>query len=771
MGIKGKLVIMVLVITVGAVLVTGLAVGYRAQATGDRILQAGTQDKLALVRDQKKAQLQEFFGRVRNQVATFSANTMIMDALKDMPAAVGSLTLELGDADPGAMRRELAAYYDRHDDARPGNVAARVDALDDLGVMLQHQFLVSTKAEVDSKDKVDRTRAGTWYNDLHARFHPAIRNYRDRFGYSDIMLVAREDGRVVYSTRKAVDFGSSLAEGPAAETPPGRLFRALVDVEDADAVAVEGFESYAPALDRPEAFVASPVFFRSGSENEHVGVLILAIPTQVVDAIMTSKGRWREIGLGETGEAYVVGPDSRMLSQSRFFLEDPETYLAGLRKRGADEGMIERLRAAGSTAGIQPVDSEAVRAAASGDTGFLRATDYRGQPVAAAVTPLEIPGLDWALVTKVDVDEAYAAVDRLARDNLFWIGVIIVAAASVSAAIGYAVARRVAGPLLRLADRIESSAEAQDLSHDFQSRSRDEIGVISRALHGMFSAFRGVLGDMSAATGELGQAAEQLGSTTERSRHEAQNQKARTDEVAAAMNEVTATVTEVARNASEAAGAAEEADRRAGEGRRTVEQLIERFTALADDVESTAGRIEQLEREAESIGSVLDVINGVAEQTNLLALNAAIEAARAGEQGRGFAVVADEVRTLANRTHESTGEVRTMIERLQEYARAAVEAMDREKSNARSCVGDAGEAGTALQEIAQSVSRIVDYNTQIASAAEQQAAVSDEMNRNLQAIAEVAHSTAEGTEEVERAAQSMKALAERLTAAAGRFRS
>jgi methyl-accepting chemotaxis protein len=188
-------------------------------------------------------------------------------------------------------------------------------------------------------------------------------------------------------------------------------------------------------------------------------------------------------------------------------------------------------------------------------------------------------------------------------------------------------------------------------------------------------------------------------------------------------------VQEVARNATEAAKAASHSDEEAQNGQAVVDRTINAIDALASEVDRAANVIHRLEQDSDKIGTVLDVIKGIAEQTNLLALNAAIEAARAGEQGRGFAVVADEVRTLASRTQQSTAEIQQMIERLQAGAQEAVSVMEDSRSRASDSVSSAQSAGQSLESITRSVASITDMNTQIASAADEQSALSHAYKR------------------------------------------
>jgi len=246
-------------------------------------------------------------------------------------------------------------------------------------------------------------------------------------------------------------------------------------------------------------------------------------------------------------------------------------------------------------------------------------------------------------------------------------------------------------------------------------------------------------------------------------------QQSEIDQVATAINEMTATVQEVSRSATDAAAAASQADQESSNGRNVVSQTVSSIQTLAGNVEQAADVIQKLEVDTTEIGSVLDVIKGIADQTNLLALNAAIEAARAGEQGRGFAVVADEVRTLASRTQESTEEINTMIEKLQTGAKNAVEAMETGREQAQKGVEQASLAGESLNAITQSVATINDMNTQIAGAADEQSKVAEEINRNVVNISQVANETAINVAQVAEQSGELGSLASTLTSEVQHF--
>ena len=247
-------------------------------------------------------------------------------------------------------------------------------------------------------------------------------------------------------------------------------------------------------------------------------------------------------------------------------------------------------------------------------------------------------------------------------------------------------------------------------------------------------------------------------------------QQEETDQVATAMNEMTASVQEVARTATNAAEAARNADNEAKAGKQVVLETMQSIDTLASEVEKAAETLSELEADIGNIGAIVDVIRGITEQTNLLALNAAIEAARAGEHGRGFAVVADEVRTLAARTQSSTHEIEEMVERLQQGARAAVKVMNESRESAKTSVEKAASAGSALDTITAMISTMDEMSTQISNAANEQSSVAEDINRGIVNISQIADHTADGAFRILEAVDSLSSLSSQLQDASGKFK-
>ncbi|MDR6924882.1 methyl-accepting chemotaxis protein [Pseudomonas sp. BE134] len=333
----------------------------------------------------------------------------------------------------------------------------------------------------------------------------------------------------------------------------------------------------------------------------------------------------------------------------------------------------------------------------------------------------------------------------------------------------WAITRQIVIPLsqtLKVAERVA----AGDLTHNLTSKRRDELGQLQRAMQSMILGLRELIGGISDGVTQIANAAEELSAVTEQTSAGVNSQKVETDQVATAMNEMTATVQEVARNAEEASEAAVAADQQAREGDKVVGEAIAQIERLALEVGNSTAAMGDLKRESDKIGSVLDVIKSVAQQTNLLALNAAIEAARAGEAGRGFAVVADEVRSLAQRTQKSTEEIEELIVGLQTGTQQVATIMDNSRALTDSSVELTRRAGGSLESITRTVSAIQTMNQQIAAAAEQQTAVAEEINRSALNVRDVSEQTSAASEETAASSVELARLGTQLQMLVGRFK-
>lgn len=395
---------------------------------------------------------------------------------------------------------------------------------------------------------------------------------------------------------------------------------------------------------------------------------------------------------------------------------------------------------------------------------FARALgNTANQMVTVADRGLEVA----AEVARRSIAAEQQSVAQTRRQSLLWTGVALIVVIGSSIVFERSLKRRVA----QLLGGLETLAQG-DLRMRFgaPAGSANELSRIMHQADIMADRFQGLLRDMEESSSQLASAAEEMSVVTDENSKNVRRQQAETDQVAAAMNEVSATVEKMASNAQQAAQAAEQAGSDADKGRQIVLQAVEAINIVAGEVEKVAGVMQKVENDSASIARVVEIIKAIADQTNLLALNAAIEAARAGDQGRGFAVVADEVRTLASRTQQSTNEIQSIIDQLQGGTSQAAGVMLQAQHLAQDSVAKAAEAGTSFDAVTSAVATISEMNSVIAHAAEQHCAVSEDINRSIANITQVADETSSRTQQAASASEQLAQLAEQLRSQVQQFK-
>jgi len=360
-----------------------------------------------------------------------------------------------------------------------------------------------------------------------------------------------------------------------------------------------------------------------------------------------------------------------------------------------------------------------------------------------------------------------------ALNNEIWMSIsFLIATLFIVGLVGYFIMNQIIiAPLTELAIKLQGiSSGSGNLNARLPIQGKSELAWVAGSFNSFVKKISKTITTINQTSEKLTAASHHLAEISETTKSGVEQQAAETIQVATAMEEMTTTVQEVARNATQASDVASTADAEVTNGKNIVAQAVSGINQLASEVENAASVIHELENDSNSIGEVLSVIQGIAEQTNLLALNAAIEAARAGEQGRGFAVVADEVRTLASRTQNSTLEIQQTIERLQSRAKQAVTVMDNGRAQATSSVEQAAAAGVSITAISERIDTISDMNIQIAAAADEQTAVAQEINQNINNISAVTNQTSNGATQTSDACNELLELASELQKTVGQFK-
>ncbi len=760
-------------VIVGAIL-SWSAIHISSSAIEDKV-----NEKLIALRDSKKTEIEDYYQLLQNQVTTFSNDRMIIDAMINFRSSFSDFRHQSGVEGNFRERQNLEQYYSSQfnekftsrNTGHDAGIKTILSKLDLDSIALQYQYISANNNPLGEKDTLISTGDESDYSHYHSVYHAAIRDFQQKFGYYDIFLADPNTGDIVYSVFKELDYSTSLIDGPYANTGIGQAFKMANKQTTADSVFITDFAPYLPSYNDQAAFIASPIF----DKGRKIGVLIFQMPVDRINEIMTYREKWTDVGLGASGETYLVGADKKMRSLSRFLIEDKSAYLTLFKEKGLDSELLNTISEKGTTLGLQSVATVGVEKALLGEKGVEVFDNYRGVSVLSAYAPLNIAGINWAILSEVDTDEAFAAIAEKAK-LLMMIGAIsLILVALVSWLAGRRFANSIADPIQYCSGSVtyiaKDMAEGKaDLTQPLDPGKSVIAQVLAKGINAMLGNFRNSIKEFSGAADQLAASSEQMAVITEQTNQQLIQQRSETEQVATAMMQMTASVQEVSASANSGAQAAKEADDLTRKGTVVVQESINTMVGIADNMTHASAVITELEQDSESIGSVLSVIQGIAEQTNLLALNAAIEAARAGEHGRGFAVVADEVRTLASRTQSSTQEIKEIIEKLQARSVQAVGVMKTGCTEAQEGVKKVKETGVALEEIATMVANIDEMNMKIAAAAQEQNAVAENVNKNIVNISQSADQTAEGSMQMSEASNDISQLASRLQAYVGSYK-
>ncbi|MFD2229570.1 methyl-accepting chemotaxis protein [Alkalimarinus sediminis] len=391
--------------------------------------------------------------------------------------------------------------------------------------------------------------------------------------------------------------------------------------------------------------------------------------------------------------------------------------------------------------------------------------ETEGSAYVAASSP--VPNLDYRLVAVVPEAELYESLNEASlRITLLTLAII-----TVFAVVVMMLAKTISSPIKATANLLKEISEGDgDLTQTLRVTSQDEVGSLCESFNNFEDKLRHIIQAVSHQAGSLLELSEQVKRNAQKSSSAVESQKVNIESVASAITEMGSTIQEIAGNANQAASAAADTKDKSEQGQKAVQNSIGEIQQLSEEIINTSEVIVDLGKQTEQIGSILEVIRGISEQTNLLALNAAIEAARAGEQGRGFAVVADEVRGLAGRTAESTNEIERMIDALQKGSSSAVNAMKKGETMTKAGVESIHETGSVLTDIFNSVDTINDINFQVATATEEQSQVVEEITRHITQVEEISMGTLDAANEVRELSDQLSSLSTELSSLMSQFK-
>lgn len=449
------------------------ALGYRS---GQKNLTDRVFSQLTSVRASKAYQIESYFRTIQNHTETLSEDLSIIAAVEQFSEAYEKLQSV---AKPTFSDQAIEGYYrtkflpklDEFNsgtpnlfDYLPGSLASSY---------LQYNYIAANPNPVGKKQLLNAAKDGSSYSQVHSLYHPIFRNIIAKFGYYDMFLVNTK-GEIIYTVYKETDYATSLISGPYRNSNLALLVNQIIASKERNFTQLVDFASYEPSYGAPASFIAAPIY--NGSTL--VGVLAFQMPVDEINNVMTGSEEWKQDGLGKSGETILVGKDSLMRSASRFYLEDPKSYLSQLQSRGAKNDVVNRLRQYGTTILQQQVQNAALSKATAGDSGTMQVLDYRGVPVLSSYSPLQIPGLDWVILAQMDLAEAYEPIYAFQRQILTSVTLLIL----LITVLAMALAHQFVKPIQHLIDsaRKVSSGELTSIP---EFKGNDEFSQLTQSFN------------------------------------------------------------------------------------------------------------------------------------------------------------------------------------------------------------------------------------------------------------------------------------------------
>ena len=676
---------------VSILILLGLGIAFSAaNSAQDEILET-RMEQMGSIKISKAQHIEDYFAQMKYILSSRATSSKTVQLLWDFDEFYGAF--EDQELDLDEVKASLLKYYKNdflpHVNYNVLNAPAKRTAESylpktDKGLVAQYIYISQNENPVDSKELLNMNKKfKNDYSDLHVQQHPIMRDILKDFGRNDIFFV-NVDGDVIYSVFKNIDYGTNLVNGPFANSGLGRVFKKSQSTKKG-VVAFEDVAPYEPNYNEEVAFLAMPVYF--GEDNE--GSLIFQLPKKKIDEIMNFNNKVDKVGLGTTGEAFLVGSDLTMRNNSRFISDIDD----------------KNVKEAKTTIGVFKIDTEETRAAIASKDETIIGVDYFNNEVISSYAPIDVYGNKWAIVVKIDKEEALAAARSAFFTTLIWTAVFIIIIVLISL---FAIQKMIISKLETLQDATYNLAKGEgDLTSKIVVPKGDEIHEVAENVNEFIEKVRQTVSQATSTSSHNTEIAKTLLSASV-------DMKAKADEESSIVHEVSEDGIELQNILTNSIEQAKETKENIDSAGTVLKGVNAQIVSLANEIEQKSQdelelshKLEQLSADATQVKDVLNVISDIADQTNLLALNAAIEAARAGEHGRGFAVVADEVRKLAERTQKSLSEINSTISVIVQSINDASESMSRNAQDVEVISKSASQTEVEISSSVESIEKSI----------------------------------------------------------------
>ncbi|WP_373034734.1 methyl-accepting chemotaxis protein [Sulfurimonas sp.] len=643
---------------------------------------------LDAVKESKKEHIIDFANSIENLLRSRTADSATVQAMWALDEGFQELE-EMQEVSQDEIKAALIKHYENEyinkinfniKGVKPKKSAEEYLPKSLNAQIAQYLYIVENESKVGEKDQLVMSKKHKEeYSTNHVQVHPTYKQILDNYGLYDIFIV-NSDGDVVYSVSKEKDFGTNLLNGIYADSGLAEAFKKASKIKKGD-VAFADFRPYEPSYNEPSMFLASPLFFRDGFE----GAVIFQLPKDKINSVMNFHGDFQKAGLGETGIASLISLDGNMKNDSRFLndMNDPD------------------IKAAGTTISVLKIHSESADALKRGETGSMITEDYRGIKVLSSFTPVKVFGESWGILVEIDESEVLKNVNET-RNVIVGISIAMMGVLLLISILS--VQKVIISKLNTLQDASYNLAKGEgDLTSQIIVPKGDEISEVALNINAFIDKVRVTVSEAKTSSSQNTDISQTLSDTSSNMKEKAQEESELVNKVSLEGKDLQ----NVLSSSIEQAKITKEDINTVGNilkgANQQIVHLATEIQQRAEDELELSHKLEQLSADATQVKDVLVVISDIADQTNLLALNAAIEAARAGEHGRGFAVVADEVRKLAERTQKSLSEINATISVI---VQSVIDASDNISRNAKAIEKLSTDAGNTENEINTSMESI-----------------------------------------------------------------
>jgi methyl-accepting chemotaxis protein len=777
MKIGNKLTLGIASVATTAVIVTAVVVSWGAISRIEIGLTEARRQQMNLSQDSALQIVSNYFQATKNQLISFSHDDTVLKTVKVFTPAVESFNSqiaqkqdvsELESAISDFYRTDFTSAYNQLNPSAKFNASQVLNQIPEERRYMQAQYIANNDNPLGEKSKMVRAKDTTFYTLSHRKYHEQFLMYAEQFGFDDIYLVEPENGIIVYSVAKKIDFATSLKTGPFKDSALGVLAQKAL-AGSPDDVYFSDFKPYVPNLNKSTGFIATQLI----KKGELQGVLVFEMSQARLDQLVTFNQGWENAGLGKTGEVVLIGGDHYTRTLRRNMIENSDVYVAELsnsNRISADEAAT--IRARGSNVGLEKVTIDAVTKALNGRTGYeIYSSPVSNEQTYVGYRPMQVFDQRWAVLGEMKTREAFGAIrevrSALLKSSIF----IALLLTALSVVIGLFFSKMLVKPINQTVDALQAIASGEgDLTARLDESRRDEIGALAAAFNQFVHRIHGIVLQLRDIAHSIAESSDVLKNTGENNQRHAEDQNLQTDMVSTSVTEMAASFQEVADSTARADQQSQMTFQTGQESLNVVSESTHSINTTKNQIHEAADVIDLLNQDSTAIGQILDIIGSIAEQTNLLALNAAIEAARAGEQGRGFAVVADEVRTLAGRTQQSTAEIQEVVQRIQQRAKEAVQTIQSSAKEVAHTVELSDQARGSFEQIMQAMTEIRDLNSGIASAVEEQSAVADGISDSVHNIKDLNDQTVDGTLQATIAITELNDMTNKLEALVSQFK-